>query len=423
MSERGKQKNGIRKLSNGTYESVVELGRDSSGQRIREYVYGKNRNEVVSKRAALQNKPRGNLDVRTMTCEQLLKIWLDNYVKAHNKLATYRVRRVAVERVIQALPRPGGKPIALRSLAPMHVEQLCIELRSRGDGAASIKAAYDALRAALTYATRMDYIMQNVSERVMPPKVHKAAMKLLTSDELRRLLEAARNERLFALLVIASMTGARQGELFALKWSEVNWASQSVRILATLSENESGELIQSPTKTRNSERHVPLPAGAVEVLRAHYRAMGEPGPGEWVFPDSTGQPLRKSNFIRRFWHPLLKRAEVPQVKFHSLRHSCATTLTERGVPIEVISRLLGHADIRTTDRIYNHAKSDASHFLVLEATEKMLADYMADWGPIEPLSAEMKELVDVDSDGLSDVVEMRRLELLTPYMRSKCSTN
>jgi integrase len=169
------------------------------------------------------------------------------------------------------------------------------------------------------------------------------------------LIEAAQGHRLAALLVLAVATGARQGELFGLQWRDVDLEAGALTIQRTLVE-VGGRIEIGEPKTARSRRRIDLPTYAVEALREHRRRQPAiPHPTMLIFTDTEGKPLRRSNFIRRVWHPLLVSAGLPKVKFHSLRHSHVTMLLAAGGNLKAVSERVGHSRTSMTADVYAHA--------------------------------------------------------------------
>src|SRR6266542_5740727 len=141
----------------------------------------------------------------------------------------------------------------------------------------------------------------------------------------------------------------RQGELFGLRWADVNLQTGSVRPVRQL-------------KTKSSRRQIFLPRIAVEALTAHHERQGQErrlAGTAWednglVFPNQVGRPINPSNFMPRDFYPLLKRAGLPRMRFHDLRHSAATLLLELGIHPKVVSEMLGHSQIGITLDLYSH---------------------------------------------------------------------
>ncbi len=178
-------------------------------------------------------------------------------------------------------------------------------------------------------------------------------LRTLNAEEAQRLLEAAKGDRLEALLVLALTTGMRQGELLGLQWEDVDLKTGTVYIRRTLLELK-GKLTLGETKSGRNRR-VDLPDIAVETLREHRKRMlAEGHPGPWVFCDTQGGPIRKSNLTRRWFKPLLQRAGLPDIRFHDLRHTAATLLLTLGVHPKIVQERLGHSQISLTLDTYSH---------------------------------------------------------------------
>jgi integrase len=172
---------------------------------------------------------------------------------------------------------------------------------------------------------------------------------VLSPDQARVFLRAVEGDRLQALYVLAITTGMRQGELFGLRWADVNLRTRSLRLVRQL-------------ETRSSRRQVLLPRIAVDALKRHHDRQDQErrliGAG-WednglVFPNQVGRPINPSNFMPRDFYPLLERAGLPRMRFHDLRHSAATLLLELGIHPKVVSEMLGHSQIGITLDLYSH---------------------------------------------------------------------
>jgi len=171
-------------------------------------------------------------------------------------------------------------------------------------------------------------------------------------------------DRLQALYVLAIYTGLRQGELLGLKWDDVDLEDGSLQVRRTLSITKSGPVFTSP-KTAGSRRSVKLTSKAIAALKSHLeRQLGEmdkvgslwsPGDADGlIFASETGEPLDRRVVTKLKFKPLLKRAGLPEIRFHDLRHTCATLLLTRNVNPKIVSEMLGHASIAITLDTYSH---------------------------------------------------------------------
>ena len=372
------QKAGVRRLPSGTWEASIELGRDKTGKRRRKSVYAASRNEAVHRRAQELTRAQPSIDAREMTAQHLLQEWLE-HVRRNNRWATYQQRETMVRRhLTPRLVSSTRLPLRLRDLAPSDLRRLLGQMEADRIGEATIHSAFVALRAALQFAIVNDYVVENVCMRVPIPKVIAKERAVLSPEQLHKLFQCAQSDRFYALILLAGAVGARQGELFALTWRCVDFERSAINISATLTENEHGTLQATPTKTKKSERWFNISKGARDALASLYERNGRPEPDQWVFSDSRGNPVRRSNFIRRCWRPLLRRAELPLIRFHDLRGSFATNMHRAGIPIDDISEMLGHADRRTTERFYNQNRFVVGSPTIADAFEKLMADQRAD---------------------------------------------
>ena len=186
-------------------------------------------------------------------------------------------------------------------------------------------------------------------------------MRPLSAGETRRLLEAARGDKLEALYVLAVHTGMRQGELLALKWQDVDLENGKLSMRRTLTKS-GGRLLMGEPKTKKSRRTISLGAGAIRALRAHLarqmedvQRLGDLYRDEGlVFASKVGTLINPTNLRKRSFASLLKRAGLPPIRFHDLRHTCATLLFGCDVHPKRVQELLGHANIAITLDTYSH---------------------------------------------------------------------
>src|SRR5262249_14935798 len=140
------------------------------------------------------------------------------------------------------------------------------------------------------------------------------------------------------------LLGLRKGEILGLRWDDINLDTATIRIGGTL-QRHSGKLHRERPKTNGSEAAMPIPANIVSALRS------APHQGEYVFTTSTGTAIEPSNLSREF-KKILRSTNLPDIRFHDLRHSCATFLIAEGIHIRVVMEILRHRQISTTMDIY-----------------------------------------------------------------------
>jgi integrase len=257
--------------------------------------------------------------------------------------------------------------------------------------ARTVQYVHSILRRALEDARREELTGRNVAREVSPPRYERREFEPLSPQEARALLAVAADDRLYAAYVLALLLGLRRGELLGLRWSAVDLRRGTLRVQVSL-QRVGGQLAFTSPKTRRSRRAMPLPRAVVKVLREHkQRQAVERAEAElWadedlVFATSIGTPIEPRNLSRHF-EALRERAKLRKVRFHDLRHGCASLLFELGVPLRMVMEILGHSQISTTSDIYTH---------VMPAQYREVADALDAWFDGDDQADE-----DGDEDGL-----------------------
>lgn len=212
------------------------------------------------------------------------------------------------------------------------------------------------LKRMLAFAGKMGLLLRSPAGDFPLPRYRQREIHPLSPEQIDRLLGTSWEDRLLALYVVALDTGARQGELFALEWSDWNPERSELSITKSVSDRKGILEVKEP-KTRAGKRTVIVSAETRIALEAHQGRMGaekEYHQSRLIFPNVDGQYLRCSNFHRDSWQPALKRAGLEGFRFHDLRHTTATLLLMEGDNIRSIADRLGHADASLILRTYGH---------------------------------------------------------------------
>ncbi len=350
---RGAGEGSIYKRADGTWAASLTVGYDENGRRRRRVLYAATRREVAEKLADLQHSARtGPVPVpERLRIGEFLDRWMRDTARACVRPTTALLYAGWIANHLK--PRLGGLP--LQALRAEHVQSMLAGMERDGASPRLRQQVFTLLRCALADGVRWRRIAHNPAALVERPRAPRREMRALSEDEAQRLLEAAQGHRLEALFVLALGTGARHGELFGLRWGDLDEGARTLTIQRTLLD-VNGTLQVGEPKTAAARRRIDLPAFAVAALRAHRAMLGAlPHPERFVFTDERGGPLRKSNFNRRVWRPLVVRAGLhAELRFHDLRHSFASFLLARGVHPRVAQSMLGHADVGTTLATYSH---------------------------------------------------------------------
>jgi len=325
----------------------------------RKTIYGKTREKVRDEMArALANRADGLVfDDENVTVGEYLDTWLKGSVRGSVRQSTLE----RYESAIQLHIKPALGRLRLKKLTPLHVQGFYQDRLDAGFAPASVNKLHAVLHKALDQAVKWNMVPRNVTRAVKAPRPRPREMSTLSAEQTRRLLGAARGDKLEALYVLAVTTGMRQGELLGLKWQDADLENATISVRRTLTKNGTRLLFGEP-KTNKSRRTIRLTEAGVRVLKEHlnrqfgqierlgdlYKDQG------LVFASEVGTPLNPTNLRRRSFASLLKRAGLPQIRFHDLRHTCATLLLSRNVHPKYVQEVLGHANIAITLDTYSH---------------------------------------------------------------------
>jgi integrase len=298
-------------------------------------------------------------DAGSLTVGEYLERWLTDSVRGTVRPSTFEIHRYMIQpHIVPSLGR-----LRLKDLSPTHVRGFYRDKLDSGLSAATVRKMHSVLRKALKQALLDGLVPRNVCEAVKPPKVERKEITPLDREQVKALLEAARDagDRLEALYVLAVHTGMREGELLGLKWEDVDLERGILRLRHALV-REGGKTALGDLKTPKSRRSVKLTRAAADALRSHLeRQLAEIErmgslyqPGGLVFATEVGTLINPSNLRNRSFKPLLKRAGLPDISFYDLRHTCATLLLSQGTHPKLVQELLGHATIAMTLDTYSH---------------------------------------------------------------------
>ncbi len=372
--------------SDGLWCTSVDLG-VINGKRKRKVIYGQTRKEVANKLKDLHRDQSAGLQLTSeqLTIKDFLEQWLEQTVKRQNRPRTYQKYAADVKHhIIPAL----GK-VLLSKLTPDHVQAMLNGLADTDRAARTVSNVRAALRKALNQALRRGYVLRNVATLVDAPRTTTFSIQPLDQVQARKLLNAVTGHRLEALYRVALSLGMRRGEICGLRWQDIDLAAATLTINGSL-QRFNGKLHWTAPKTASSIRMIALPPILLDALRTHKARQDQEraDADDWeesgyVFVSQRGTPLEPDNVVRHF-KSVLRKAELPErVRFHDLRHSCATLLITQGIHLSVIKDILGHAQISTTADVYGH--------VFLETQRQATATLDALFGPSEGQATESNQ--------------------------------
>jgi integrase len=352
----------IREVAPGVWRLRVYCGRSPSGSPIlkSKTVYGGVRFAQKELAKLVADVARGNTATGSETLGQLLATFVDHVTSLGRSPTTLREYKRFAERVVPK--RLRDKKLAL--LSARDLDAFYRELGEKGLSPMSVRHVHSFLGAALHQAERWRMVDHNVARQATPPAVHMKEVEAPEPDEVQRIIRAAETiEPTFAvLLIVAALTGARRGELCALRWSDLDWETGTLQIARSVYELQGGGWSEKATKT-HQVRRIGLDDIALAVLRKHRNTVDalaselglDMATDAFIFSRSPAgfEPLRPgvvSNFTRR----VAMQAGV-STHLHALRHFSATQAIAAGYDPVTVSKRLGHADPSITLRVYGHA--------------------------------------------------------------------
>jgi len=258
--------------------------------------------------------------------------------------------------IIRAIsPLIGHTPLA--KLQPLDISTALAKLQEGGLSRATVKLTFKALRQALKQGQRWNLVGRNATDGLDAPRVEKRRMVVLDDSQTARLLEMVRGSELFAPVLIAIMTGARRGEILALRWRDVT--GSTVSITASVEQTMQGIREKPPKNGRG--RSVHAPALLIEELRQHRIRQAEAllalgirlTDDSHICVRSDGSQMEPI-WVTKTFGDFIAGSGLPRIRFHDLRHGFASHLLGSNTHAKVVSEMLGHSSIGVTMDIYGH---------------------------------------------------------------------
>ncbi len=311
--------------------------------------------------AAVQARDKGQvIPTGRGSVIDLLEDWLPG-MRQRIRYPTWRRYRELIDcHIAPALGR-----ISLARLSPIDVQRMVNGILEAGLSPTTAHHAHAVLRRALRDAVAADLVNRNVAAMVKPPPMAFHEMQTLDVEQTRTFLAAAAGDRWEALWLLAVTSGMRQGELLGLRWSDVDLDRSVLHVTGNLSRGPKGLEVMQP-KTHRSRRPIRLSQATTDALRRHKAGQAAErlqAGAAWedhqlVFCRPTGRPLTAAWLVRGRFQPLLKRAGLPLIRFHDLRHTAATLWFRSGVNPKIVQETLGHSRVAITLDTYSHMIPD-----------------------------------------------------------------
>jgi integrase len=367
----------IEKLPSGSWRITLSLGKDPSTgkyRRSRHTVEGTKKDAERERTRLLREYDTGGyVEPMKTTVAEYLERWLKEYVAT--RIDKPRTRR-SYQMIVRGHLIPAIGHVKLARLTQQTIQAYYATALASGriDGqgkptgeplsSTTIARHHAVLHNALEYAVKLGYIGRNVADQTTAPRPNRIDIQTWTADEVRRFLDVARGNRYYALYLAAIVTGTRQGELFGLRWDDIDLDAGLAIIRQTLEKAGRVPVFGTP-KTKTSRRTLVLPDVLVTALRSwkarqnqerlllgpEYRDYG------LIFTSPGGGPIFARNLTGRDFARLTAAAGVPVIRWHDLRHTTATLLLGAGTHMKIVSEMLGHSGVQITMDTYSHVSA------------------------------------------------------------------
>ncbi len=350
----------VRKRNDGRWEGRIVVGHKENGDSIFHYVYAPTQKELSAKLRQHIDSYRG-VDLKEQS-GMTLSEWLDQWlvgVEGIVRPTTFARYRGTVENHLK--PYLGGKKLS--QLTPRDVQWLYETLITRGrwDGqgglsSGTIRGIHTVFHGALKAAQQINLIARNPTEELEPPKFHYRDKQILTDEQLDTFMKVIAEDEVWHDFFYTELTtGLRRGEICGLKWEDFDEVNGTLNVRRTVHVEKGGRRTTWDTKTSAGTRTIILPSSTAELLRKRRQSA----PSDWIFPDSLKpeEPTSPGSAYSRL-KTLLRKAGLPSIPFHALRHTFATHALASGVDAKTLSGILGHTRAGFTLDTYTHTTGD-----------------------------------------------------------------
>src|SRR5262245_23885763 len=302
--------------------------------------------QVLAERMWERRTGKTQVRQNKMTVAELVKKWKENYLTVQQQLgrlkpSTFRSYQSNLDGHIE----PFFGPMQLAEVTLASAQEFIKTLLAKGLSPKTIGNVIVVMKEMFKHAVQWGYLDANPVQYVERPRGEDKEMDVLTPEEIRQLLDA-QAEPLRTLLLMAILTGMRQGELFGLQWDDIDFAKHHIHVRRSLWHGTLGT-----PKSRRSRRAINMSPTLEEALRAFKTTYRR---SDFVFSSERGTPLDADNFRHREFPQALKRAGLRRVRFHDLRHTSTSLLIAQNAHPKYIQAQLGHASIQTTLDRYGH---------------------------------------------------------------------
>ena len=360
----------FRKNSNGWYFRM-RVKDENGNSKIKRFSGFKTKTEA--KKVYLKYKSEPYRETSNELFRNLVTKWFDTIYKGTVAETTAETRWYSIRKHI--LPHFGNIPI--NKITTKMIDDFYYKKLGEGLSPKTIKDFHNTLRNIFKQGVKWKLVVNNPVLDATPPKIEKKEMKIWNEEETNRFIDYILGKENEAFYILAIYTGMRRGELLGLKWEDIDFDARKIRVQRSLTRVTNKGLILKDAKTRSSRRTISIPPFVIDSLKRHKeqqdarirKLKGAYNDQGMVFTAYNGNFKDPDNILREFKNHI-KKAGVPEIRIHDLRHLHSTMLLKIGTNPKIVSERLGHSSIDVTMDIYSHVTPDMQEDIALMLENK-----------------------------------------------------
>lgn len=351
MAKRGKAGNGagsIYQTKSGQWQvSITVRLLDGTSKRVKRNAKSHRHGLMVLDELKSEHKNLSD-NPQTVSVRELVEKWLSDFEGEKSTLDHYTLLLN-----MHIAPHIGDR--LLGSLSPLEIQTWVQALRTIETGARTVQMAYTLVKRVCQWGVDIRLLTHNPCNGIRRPAAKRESILPFTKTEVDAILAKTKAHRLHSLFVLAVTTGMRQGELFGLQWSDIDFDRRLVSISRQAKDYRGTVTLKAP-KTAAGIRTISITEKACAALSARRILAEKEGNEEshQVFCSPRGMIIRRTLFGKRTWKPLLESLAIDHRGAHHLRHTAATMMLGAGVPPHIVAGVLGHETAETVMKTYAH---------------------------------------------------------------------
>ena len=378
----------VRKRDDGRWEGRIVVGHKEDGTPIFRYVFGKTQRELTKKLHAkiLEFRDVELSEESAMTLAEWLEKWLTEYKV--NTIRASTIERYSRDIENHVIPCLGYKKISF--ITTNDIQKMYVDIKENGRiknrekhgsvlSDSVVRSIHMMLHQAFEDAVKERLISKNSTKGTTIPKKSRGELQVLNKEQLDRFLAEVDKDEIWRDFFYTELTtGLRRGEICGLKWCDFDEKRGTLSICRNATAKKGGGASIGETKTDTGNRLIYLPDSIIKMLKKRKKKALT----EWIFPNPyrPEDPMIPNSAYQKL-KKILKKANLPSIRFHDLRHTFATHALTSGVDAKTLSKILGHTNASFTLDTYTHVTSDMQERaanIVGNFTENLFGDIIGE---------------------------------------------